>query len=95
MAGFARHALGSWRAGGAHGLAQRVQEMQEIQEIQERPCGGVAADAATENGEQKTENRAPLRGGKQTVLQSGGSRRPICPIGPISPTALFSNQPIS
>ena len=36
MAGFARHALGSWCTGGAHG---RGQEMQEIQEIQERPCG--------------------------------------------------------
>ena len=37
MAGFARHALGSWCAGGD----TTQQEMQEIQEIQERPYGAM------------------------------------------------------
>ena len=55
-----------------------------------------------ENREQRTEragakrqtfhgHRTPLRATGKVVVQGGVSRRPICPIGPIGPTARLSD----
>ena len=65
-------AYGAWRA--SHATLWEL-----VRQRRTRPGSGNAGDSG--------DTGAPLRGVKQTVLQSGVSRRPRGPICPIGPTA--------